>query len=228
MEQEHPTLATFEPVSSTAASSAETGNRNQQSYVYDAFISYRRRDATPLASWIRNKLLRYRLPPEIVKELPRHKQELHDRRPQIWLDTSYEKSSDDFLLKKVFPALDTSARLIVVNTPAALENITTNDGTLQDNWLVREIDHFLGEARAGESERPVDVIFGPGSIEGRYPGRLLERPRWDWIDFRGFSWRACTFSDTLDDGITKLVAAFYDVPDRLIPLPELIESGSLR
>src|SRR5262249_13545503 len=107
--------------------------------------------------------------------------------------------------------------LVVVNTPAALENITTNDGTLQDNWLVREIDHFLGEARAGESERPVDVVFGPGSVEGRYPGRLSEKPRWDWIDLRSFSWRARTFRDTLDDGIAKLVAALYDVPDRLIP-----------
>src|SRR5262249_39536448 len=182
-------------------------------------ISYRRRDATWLARWIRNKLLQFRLPPEIVQGLPRHKQELHDRRPQIWLDTSYEKSSDDFLLKKVFPALDTSARLIVVNTPAALENITANDGTLQDNWLVREIDHFLREARAGESERPVDVVFGPGSMEGHYPGRLSEKPRWDWIDLRSFSiWRARTFSDTLDDGFAKLVAALYDVPDRFIPI----------
>jgi WD40 repeat protein len=220
MEQEHhSTLAIFEPVSSIAASSAETADRNHQSYAYDAFISYRRRDATWLARWIRNKLLQFRLPPEIVHELPRHKQELHDRRPQIWLDTSYEKSSDDFLLKKVFPALDTSARLIVVNTPAALENITANDGTLQDNWLVREIDHFLGEARAGVSERPVDVVFGPGSMEGHYPGRLSEKPRWDWIDLRSFSiWRARTFSDTLDDGFAKLVAALYDVPDRFIPI----------
>jgi WD40 repeat protein len=213
MEQEHhSTLA-------TSASSAETADRSHQSYAYDAFISYRRRDATRLARWIRNKLLQFHLPPEIVQELPRHTQELHDRRPQIWLDTSYEKSSDDFLLKKVFPALDTSARLIVVNTPAALENITANDGTLQDNWLVREIDHFLREARAGESERPVDVVFGPGSMEGHYPGRLSEKRRWDWIDLRSFSiWRARTFSDTLDDGFTKLVAALYDVPDQFIPI----------
>jgi hypothetical protein len=218
MEQEHDsTLATFEPVRSIAASSAETADRNHQNYTYDAFISYRRADAKPLAKWIRSKLLHYRLPPAIVKELPRHKQELHDRRRQIWLDTSYEKSSDDFLLKKVFPALDTSARLIVVNTPAALETITANDGTVQDNWLVREIDHFLGRASAGESERPVDVVFGPGSMEGRYPGRLSDKARLDWTDLRSFSWRARTFSDTLDAGIAKLVAALYDVPGRLIP-----------
>jgi WD40 repeat protein len=220
MEQEH-----HSTLCSIAASSAETADRNHPSYAYDAFISYRRRDATRLARWIRNKLLQFRLPPEIIQELPRHKQELHDRRPQIWLDTSYEKSSDDFLLKKVFPALDTSARLIVVSTPAAVEKIIANDGTLQNNWLVREIDHFLAEARAGESQRPVDVVFGPGSMEGHYPGRLSEKPRWDWIDLRSFSiWRARTFSDTLDDGFAKLVAALYDVPDRFIPILRREES----
>ena len=90
---------------------------------YDAFVSYRRRDATQLAQWIRNKLQRFRLPPEILHELSREKQELHNRRPRIWLDTSYEKPNDDFLHKKVFPALDKSARLIVVSTPAALDNV---------------------------------------------------------------------------------------------------------
>jgi len=158
-------------------------------YEYDAFISYRRRDATQLAQWIRAKLQRFRLPPEILRELPPEKQDLHNRRPQIWLDTAYEKSSDDFLLRKVFPALENSARLIVVSTPGALENITETDGKVQDNWLVREVDHFLGEARADQTDRPVDVVFGPGSIEGRYPGRLSEKPRWDWIDLRGFNIR---------------------------------------
>src|ERR1700674_3269800 len=98
------------PPTYQAPSAAKTEDPTQQKYEYDAFVSYRRRDATWLAQWIRNKLQRLRLPPEILRELPHEKQELHTRRPQIWLDTSYEKSSDDFLLKKVFPALDKSAR----------------------------------------------------------------------------------------------------------------------
>jgi WD40 repeat protein len=198
---------------------AEIAEPAQHKYEYDAFVSYRRRDATRLAQWIRNKLQRFRLPPEVLRELPHEKQELQTRGPRIWLDTSYEKSSDDFLLKKVFPALDQSARLIVVSTPAALENITGKDGKAQDNWLVREIDHFLGNVPADETNRPVDVVFGPGAIEGLYPGRLSEKPRWDWIDLRSFSmWRVRTFSETLDYGLTKLVAGLYDVPDRFIPL----------
>ena len=187
-------------------------------YEYDAFLSYRRRDSTRLAQWIRNKLQRFRLPPEILQGLARDKQELHDRGPRIWLDTSYEKANDDFLIKKIFPALDRSERLIVVCTPSALERLSSRDGKAQDNWLVREVDHFLGSALADSSGRPIDLIFGPGAIDGNYPGRLSEKPRWDWIDFRSFNqWRARIFSESLDAGFTKLVASLYDVPDRFLP-----------
>ncbi|MBZ9954812.1 MULTISPECIES: WD40 repeat domain-containing protein [unclassified Mesorhizobium] len=190
-----------------------------QKYDYDAFISYRRGDASQLAHWIRNKLQRTRLPLEIVAELSPENKELYERRPQIWLDTSYEKSSDDFLLKKVFPALDKSARLIVVSTPLALESIRSSDGQSENNWLVREIDHFVGSLPTSLGERPIDLVFGPGAVEGLYPGRLSERERWDWIDLREYNgWRGSTFSDALDDGVTKLVAALYDVPDRYLPL----------
>ena len=72
------------------------------SYYFDAFLSYRRQDATRLARWIRRRLHRFRMPPEILRELSSDRREVHDRRPQIWLDTSYEKSSDDFLRKKSF------------------------------------------------------------------------------------------------------------------------------
>jgi WD40 repeat protein len=214
-----PTLANNHSASLSDPPEAEKSERATQSYEYDAFVSYRRSDATRLAQWIRIKLQRFRLPPEILRDLSREKQELHSRGPQIWLDTSYEKSNDDFLLKKVFPALDKSARLIVLSTPAALANIVGEDGKAYDNWLVREVDHFLGNARAGETDRPVDLVLGPGASEDRYPGRLSEKQRWDWIDLRGFNaWRVLTFTDTLDDGLAKLVAGLYDVPDRLLPV----------
>jgi WD40 repeat protein len=218
-EHQYPVLANNQSSGRNAPPATERPQHTSHNYEYEAFVSYRRRDATRLAQWIRNKLQRFRLPPEILRELPREKQELHSRRPRIWLDTSYEKSSDDFLLKKVFPALDRSARLIVVSTPAALENITGRDGRPQDNWLVREVDHFLGEARADETDRPVDVVFGPGAVEGHYPGRLSEKPRWDWIDLRSFNTlRVRTFTETLDDGLAKLVAGLYDIPDRFLPV----------
>jgi WD40 repeat protein len=166
-------------------------------YQYDAFLSYRRRDATRLAQWIRRRLQRFR----------------------IWLDTSYEKSNDDFLLKRIFPALDNSERLIVVCTPLALEKISGQGGTYQENWLAREVDHFLGSATAGQASRPIDLVFGPGAIEGRYPGRLSEKARWDWIDLRSFnSWRGLISTESIDDGLTKLVASLYDVPEHFLPV----------
>ena len=103
-------------------------------------------------------------------------------------------------------------------TPAALEQVYGREGEAQENWLVREVDHFLGSAAADQAIRPIDVIFGPGATEDKYPGRLSEKPRWDWIDFRRFSsWRSRTFTGQLDDGLIKLVAALYDVPDRFLP-----------
>lgn len=64
---------------------------------------------------------------------------------------------------------------------------------------MREVDHFIGGARADETDRPVDVVFGPGALEDRYPGRLSEKTRWDWIDLRSFNtWRVRTFTEALD------------------------------
>jgi hypothetical protein len=130
-------------------------------YDYDAFISYRRRDAAALARWVRDRLQRYLLPPEVLEELAPEKKALHERRPRIWLDKAYEKPSDDFLNEKIFPALDRSAQLIVISTPSVFETIRSTDSEEQPNWLVREVDRFLGDANADRSRRPVDVVVGP-------------------------------------------------------------------
>ena len=184
---------------------------------YDAFISYRRSEASTLARWIRNRLQRYRLPPDVLNAIPQEKQELHQRRPRIYLDRVYEKPSGDFLREKIFPALDASQRLIVLSTPSVFENIKDANGGDTSNWLVQEIDRFLGP-KTGGSDRPLDIVLGPKAPEDRFPGRLSENPRWDWIDLRTFNWwRSWGLSEELDAGFTKLAAGLYDVP--LIALP---------
>ncbi len=148
----------------------------------------------------------------------RRKKSLYERRPRIWLDKAYEKPSDDFLTKKIYPALDQSARLVVVSTPSVFDTIRGRNGIDEPNWLVREVDHFLGDAKIDASQRPIDVILGPGGTEDRFPGRLAEKDRWDWIDLRAFTWRrSWGFSEELDAGLTKLVAGLYDIPDSQLP-----------
>jgi hypothetical protein len=159
-------------------------------YGYDAFISYRPKDGATLAGWLRRRLQHFRVPKEVYETLSAEKRALHDRRPRIWLDTAYEKSSDDFLIDKIFPALDGSARLIVVSSPSAFDPLGSGAGTERPNWLEREIDRFVGSSVPGQTARPIDVAIAPGAPEHRFPGRLAEHDRWDWIDFRGFRpWR---------------------------------------
>ncbi len=186
---------------------------------YAAFISYRRQDSAGLARWIRDRLQRYKLPPEVLKELPPEKKALHEQRPKVWLDKAFEKPSDDFLTKKIFPALDQSDRLIVISTPSVFDTVPGKDGTEEPNWLVREIDRYLDGAGADASPRPVDLVLGPGGSENRFPGRLAEKERWDWIDFRHYNWwRSWGLSEELDVGLTKLVAGLYDIPEAQLPV----------
>jgi WD40 repeat protein len=186
---------------------------------YDAFISYRRQDGSGLARWIRSKLRRFRLPEKVAAELSEDKKKLYTQRPNIWLDTAYERPSDDFLTNKVYPALDRSARLIVISTPSVFLPLRAKDGaTDEPNWLTREIDHFLGGHPIDASPKAIDLVLGPGGADDRFPGRLADKPRWDWIDLRRFSWwRSWGFSEELDAGVAKLVAGLYDIPDALLP-----------
>lgn len=205
-------------IDQAGSASADSAGAEGLKYDYDAFISYRRRDASALARWIRDRLQHYRLPPEVLKELAPQKKLLHERRPRIWLDRAFEKPSDDFLTGKVYPALDRSARLIVVSSPSVFDAIRARDGNEKPNWLVREIDRFLGGRGVQNLQRPVDIVLGPGGDDHRFPGRLAERERWDWIDCRRFSWwRSLGLSEELDVACTKLVAGLYDVPETQLP-----------
>lgn len=185
----------------------------------DAFISYRRRDGRALASWLRRRLERTKLPEEVVEQLPEPAQKLHAQGLRIFLDTAYEKPSPDFLTNKIYPVLDQASRLIVVSTPAAFEEAIGHDGARRSNWLEQEIERFLAGSDPRAPSRPIDVVLGPGAPEDRFPGLLDTNHAWDWIDLRGFTRRrALGLTDTLDNAVTKLLAALYDVPAHLLPL----------
>lgn len=184
---------------------------------FDAFISYRRKEATKLARWIQRRLQTYQLPPEVLTKLNPDKQKLHLRWPKVFLDLAYEKPASDFLAHKIFPALDNAQRLILISTPSASAPIQDSQGNQADNWLVQEIDRFLGDGTGGS--RPVDLVLVPGGSEDKYPVRLANSKTLDWVDLRGFNrWRAWGWGETLDNGFTMLAAGLYDVPLEALPL----------
>ena len=63
------TLPIYQSTGSSAPA-AQTAEPAEPKHDYDAFVSYRRGDATRLAQWIRNRLQHFRLPPKILAELP--------------------------------------------------------------------------------------------------------------------------------------------------------------
>lgn len=185
--------------------------------IWDAFISYRRRDGAPLARYVRRRLLRFRLPREVIARIDPAARDMHARGPHIWLDTAYERPSDDFLTHKVFPALDRAERLIVLCTPAALEPLASPAGP-QPNWLERELTHFIDRDRHRTDARPIDVVLGPDAAEDAFPGPLRERPRLDWIDLRAFDrHRWNPLDESRDAAIAKLVAGLYSVSEEDLP-----------
>src|SRR6185436_6157179 len=81
------------------ASSAVTDN-----FRYDCFISYRRSDGTTIAQWLRRHLVSYRLPKSLASA--------HSTRLAVYLDTVYERATNDFFEQNIVPALEASRREI--------------------------------------------------------------------------------------------------------------------
>jgi hypothetical protein len=130
---------------------AETKNER-----FDLFLSYRRKDGSKLAWWMVNKIQNFELPQPIIDNLTTETKKIYARRPAIFLDTSYERASEEWL-KTVFDALDRSDRLIVISTPSVFETITKVNGPPEPNWLVREVNRFLGDIPCEISHVGVDA-----------------------------------------------------------------------
>jgi WD40 repeat protein len=189
-------------------------DQDSSSHRFDLFISYRRSDGSALAKLVQSRLQSLRLGQDFVRQLPAAASERLRRPLRVFLDTAYERAGDDFLTKKILPALDSSRYLLVVSTPDAFQPVVTSSGSVP-NWLCREIDHFLDyRGEAGWSD--VLLAMGPGAPLDQFPGRLSERSRWDWVDLRGPR-RRSFFDDAADAAVSKLAGALYDIPERLLP-----------
>jgi hypothetical protein len=160
---------------------------------FDAFVCYRRSDGAPAARRIRRLLQDYRPPRDL-----RH---ASVGKLRVYLDTIYERATNDFFERVTLPALMSSRHLVVVATPdAAARDPGTND------WMRREIDAF----EAGPNQGNIIVVRAAGEFAEPLPGDLAQRyPNIEIIDMRGYG--ALAFlnpakASRLADETVKLVA----------------------
>ena len=106
---------------------------------YDCFISYRRSDGTKIAQWLRRHLVAYHLPRSLAST--------HSTKLAVYLDTVYERATNDFFEQNIVPALEASRFLLVIATPDA--NRKRTDGTA--NWVDREIQNSSKHRSAATS-----------------------------------------------------------------------------
>ena len=191
------------------------GTRN---FDFAAFISYRRKDGARIAKWLRRRIETYNLSTEVIEAL-RADRDFAALNQKIYLDTAYEKPSDDFLLDKIFPALEGSQDLIVISTPSVGESIVDENGNDSKNWVTREIEHFQSKCQSISIDREIYVILGPGASDQQLPKPLATNENRDFVDLRMFSvWRSMLRSASLDAGIAKLIAGIYRLPEHVLPL----------
>lgn len=138
---------------------------------YDAFVSYRRSDAQGAANWVRRELENFRPPKRLRGRL---KQKL-----RVYLDTAYERATNDFFEQNIKPALLASRYLVVLASPAAV----TRENQAND-WIWREIAVFESGPNAGN----ILAVRVGGEFDGPLPGDLGQRfPNMEIIDLRNTS-----------------------------------------
>jgi WD40 repeat protein len=168
---------------------------------FDAFISYRRKDAHAVAAWLYRALREYRLPPELRGGR---------REPlRVYMDVLFESATEDFWSDTVRPHLLASRRLIVVSSPSSLEMLP--DG--RPNWLMREIETYVAE----RPDPKVSVVVGRGAFDTPLPAGLhLRHPNIERVDLRASGlgrWFRPSVRRRLHGGLLTLVAALQQVSD---------------
>jgi hypothetical protein len=171
---------------------------------FDAFISYRRSDASSFAQTLRRALQDFR-PPKALRGKARPL--------KIYVDTIYERATQDFYEKVTRPARLASRHLLVVATPGAADR-----GPAHEDWIRREIQDF----EAGLNGGNIAVVVArdlngrplPGDIAARYPNVEL-------IDLRGLN--ALSFlnpirSARLAEEMAKILAVLLGVEADEMPV----------
>lgn len=170
---------------------------------FDAFVCYRRSDGAFAARRIRRLLQDYRPPRDIPTKVGKLR---------VYLDTIYERATNDFFERVTLPALMSSRHLVVVATPdAAPRDPGTND------WMRREIAAF----EAGPHQGNIILVRAAGRFAGPLPGDLADRyPNIEVLDMRGygpFAFLNPAKASRLADETVKIVAPLLGLASADMP-----------
>ncbi|MCA8993264.1 MAG: pentapeptide repeat-containing protein, partial [Planctomycetaceae bacterium] len=196
----------------------------------DAFISYRRGDGAEIARWLRDWLVRYRLPHKLREANPNRR----SHKLMIWLDSVQKFASDDYFDSQIRPNVERARCLIVVSTPSVYEHREGADGKPEPNWVDREIEIFRGRG-TDDASRTVFVIQAhPGEFPGPVPKGLSDLPFLSQLDLRaatgnsgtlkeriGVAFRRWLARGHLRDQLLDAVATLYEItPEEMTVLRE--------
>ncbi len=179
------------------------------------FISYRRRDALPLARWLRNRIVGFQPPAELRQKIEERDRAVGGRQNRVFLDLSYQRPNVDFWDEHIGASLLRSQTMLLLQTPSVFEPLPGGE----PNWVDREIEIFLEHFK---DPSRILVVMGPGAPIDRFPSGL-ERisSRWDWIDLRFFSespLQRFRHGAQYDAQIAKVLAKIYDIEDGELPI----------
>jgi WD40 repeat protein len=183
---------------------------DEPAFLFDAFISYRRSDGTVLANSLRQRLVQYRAPEALRAQ--------SGTKLRVFVDTMYERATDDFFEKNIKPNLRRSRYLILFCTPAAFT--PRPDGS--PSWVERELLYFMSLPQ-GANLMP--VLAG---AQEQLPENLARQyPNMQFIDLRdstrGAWWRVGRRQHD-DDESLKIIATLLQVPDEQMPVLRREES----
>jgi WD40 repeat protein len=174
------------------------------SFVYDLFISYRRKDGATYANWLRRRLTTYRLPRALKQP---------DAHIRVFQDIAYERATEDFWRNSIEPAVRNSRYLCVVATHGAMEE--RHDGAL--NWVEREISTFL----LTRQKNNIFVVRGASGSDLSLPANLLTLyPHIEQLDVSSLRspWRHLRNRSQLDHALLTIVAPLLDIAPSDMPI----------
>jgi WD40 repeat protein len=181
----------------------------ERDYKYVAFISYKRKESSTVARWLRRTIRDFRLPAGL--------RSVYANKPKIYLDTSYQVPTDDFFLDTICPALLESKYLIVLVTPGTLAPPRTSSND-PENWVAREVEFF-------RRNTPLNRVIFVNVRSREFPGALpadinVDNPRIGQVDLRAarYPWHRLLRTSGIRDGLIGIISRTHEIAQVDMPI----------